>query len=166
MRNLQKEQPKLEEILEWIKNKVEIYGVNIANIYNADGTFSQRVIDKANIQSFEGHLIIIKMNNLSDGNNNIEVDLSKLSLEITMTPVPQKSFLDDSEGSYVMTEKEMFMIMLYSLPNQNGITHILKDKKKYLLKIGFEINDKNMAERIVKAFHDAIELCGGKPELY
>ena len=158
-----------EDIVGWIQNKLELYGNYVAI----------RITVESKIKHFDGTVIELAQTNHSFvGNSTYEksnlytIDCSKLTSSVEI--IHYKSTLDTPELSY---------LILCSMPNQKAITRVSSHEAivdhydsetettrdtnpipQASIRLG--ITEKDVAERMAKAFHDAIELCGGKPELY
>lgn len=163
---MEKKKASLEEIMTWIQNKLEIHGETLS--VRKKITLER----KYRIQNFSKPMMELLLTFVEHyrGEDEVvtnflrKVDLSKLSTEINVR--------GDTENNNYSE------IMLCTLPNENAITLI----RSYTVQDGKEtendvssnteayitirINDKIIAERIATAFHDVIELCGGRPELY
>ena len=164
---MEKKKASVEEIMAWIQNKLEIHGQTLT-VRNKTS-----FVRKYRIQKFSQPImeILVTLMDSYQGKDEVatnglyKIDLSKLSTEINVR--------GDTENNNYSE------IILCNLPNKNAIEPI----RSYTVQDGKEtendvssnseythttirLNDKIMAERIANAFHDAIELCGGKPELY
>lgn len=183
--------PRLEEILGWIKNKLTYYGVieSFSNQIDPPQSLPIITILEYNITNFDKQILQLNLKSVTGALDSSPsyivihdyvIDLSKLTLDVNIHALAKQRMLNGN--SSIVTKKEIFEIELHSQPSQEAIilnssrSKFDKDKDqefreglsapKFCSSIAIEINDKNIAERMANAFHDAIELCGGKPELY
>ena len=181
--------PSVEEIMAWIQNKLETYGQTKNKCISSrrGDTF---YINKHVIKNFNSNLwelmrvdtsfrIGLKHDYERITTELYSIDSSKLTTEVCLQETAKKEEIATADGDTSKFIIESYSrITLSSMPNENAIirksSHIIVNGKESKndtepmtqASIMIDINDKNMAERITKAFHDAIELCGGKPELY
>jgi len=177
----------LAEIIGWIQNKLTRYAVveitYDLTTYSTTTNCLSSLITNFNRSSLQLTITfeitieseITNRNSKSLHIQDYVIDMSKLTLEVAIQKL-QGSI--DAWHRYL----NVYELILNSQPNQNAISMIsnrdneedehsenLYEKltcPEFLSSIAIIINDKNMAERIAKAFHDAIELAGGKSELY